>query len=87
MQKKSSELENTSAQLGHRIKSNTKHFMPVLRGGWAIKFSMYGYDNILLTIMSTYTDQIIIRYFTDEDDAVDFINRITVENPEKFLNA
>ena len=86
MQKKSSELENTGAQLAHRIRSNTKHFMPVLREGWAIKFSIYGHDNILLTIMSTYTDQTIIRYFTDENDAVDFINRITVENPEKFLN-
>jgi len=60
--------------------------MPVLKGGWAVKFSIYGYDNILLIIVSSYTDQAIIRYFHKENDAVDFINRITVENPEKYLN-
>jgi hypothetical protein len=60
--------------------------MPILKGGWVIKFSIYGFDNILLTVISSYTDQVIIRYFVDEKDAVDFINRIMVENPEKYLN-
>jgi hypothetical protein len=84
MQKKSSELANSNQM--EKIKSNTKHFMPILKGGWVIKFSIYGFDNILLTVISSYTDQVIIRYFVDEKDAVDFINRVTVENPEKFLD-
>lgn len=59
--------------------------MPVLREGWAIKFSIYGFNYILISVLSTYTEQLIIRYFINENDAVDFINRLTVENPEKYL--
>lgn len=86
MQKKSSVPVPSSAQLVERIKSNTKHFQPILREGWVIKFSIYECDNVLLTIISSYTEQTIIRYFKNENDAVDFINRVTVENPEKYLN-
>jgi hypothetical protein len=86
MQKKSSVPAISSAHLAERIKTNTKHFLPILRGGWVIKFSIYEFDNILLTVVSSYTEQTIIRYFKNENDAVDFINRVTVENPEKYLN-
>lgn len=86
MQKKSSELAILNTHQMEKIKSNTKHFMPILKGGWVIKFSIYGFDNILLTVISSYTDQVIIRYFVNEGDAVDFINRIMVENPEKYLD-
>ena len=85
MQKKSSELVQSSANLSEKIRSNTKHFTPVLKNGWAIKFSIYGFDNILISVLSSYTDQLIIRYYTCEKDAVDFINRVTAENPEKYL--
>jgi hypothetical protein len=86
MQKKSTETIKTSAHLVERIRSNTKHFTPILKDGWVIKFSIYGFDNILLTVLSSYTDQTIIRYFVSEDDAVDFINRVIAEDPEKYLN-
>ena len=86
MEKKSSELVNYHKSLSEKIRSSTKFFMPVLQGGWAIKFSIFNYNNILLTVTSTYTDQTIIRYYTNENDAVDFINRIIAENPEKYLN-
>lgn len=59
--------------------------MPILKGGWVIKFSINGFDNVLLTVISSYTDQVIIRYYVNEKDAVDFINRVMVENPEKYL--
>jgi hypothetical protein len=86
MQKKSSELVQSSTRTAERIRSNTKHFLPILRGGWVIKFSIYEFDNILITVISSYTEQVIIRYFTKERDAVDFINRLVVENPEKYLS-
>lgn len=60
--------------------------MPVLKNGWAIKFSIYGFDNILISVLSSQTDQLIIRYYTNESDAVDFINRVTAESPEKYLD-
>ena len=69
-----------------KIKGNTKFFSPVLKHGWVIKFSIYGFDNILLTVISSYTEQTIIRYYRNENDAVDFINRIVAEDPEKYLN-
>jgi hypothetical protein len=69
-----------------RIRSNTKHFMPIIKSGWIIKFSIYEYSNILVSVVSSYTDQTFIRYFIDENDAVDFINRVSVENPERYLD-
>ena len=54
----------------------TKSWHPVERNGWLIKFSIYKNENILLTIVSRYTAQTIIRYFTNEDEACKFINYI-----------
>jgi hypothetical protein len=86
MQKKSSEPVQSNTHKVERIRSNTKHFLPILRGGWVIKFSIYEFDNILITVISSYTEQVIIRYFNKEQDAVDFINRLVVENPEKYFS-
>jgi hypothetical protein len=60
--------------LGYAVK--TKSWHPVERNGWLIKFSIYKNENILLTIVSRYTAQTIIRYFTNEDEACKFINYI-----------
>ena len=49
---------------------------PVARDGWAIKFSIYAESNVLLIFISMYTGQTIIRYFVDEDDAVEYINYV-----------
>jgi hypothetical protein len=64
----------------NEMRNKTKHFMPVQKNGWAIKFSIFDGHHILLMMVSIHTSQAIIRYFLDEDDAVDFINRITSEN-------
>jgi len=44
------------------------------RNGWFIKLSIHREVNILLVFTSTFTGQTIVRYFTDEDGAVNFIN-------------
>jgi len=76
MQEKS--LKTARDLLMQEIKSNTSYFDPVVRNGWIIKFSIYkNQDNILLIFTSKYTGQTIVRYFAEEDDAVDFINMIT----------
>lgn len=52
-----------------------KSFNPVLKNNWVIKFSTYD-DHVLLVILSMMTGQTIIRYFDNEDGAVEFINYI-----------
>lgn len=59
----------------------------VIRNGWAIKFSVYRGENILIMFTSTYTCQTVIRYFTNEDEAVEFINFITAQNPQEEIEA
>ena len=53
---------------------------PVNRNGWWIKFSTHS-DNILLIFVSQYTAQTIVRYFSGEKLAVDFINFIINVDP------
>ncbi len=62
------------------IVNNTKSWEPVVRNNWAIKFSVYK-ENILLMFVSVFTGQTVIRYFTDEDEACHFINYILHQNP------
>jgi hypothetical protein len=67
------------------IKNNSKSFSPVIKNGWAIKFSTYRDNNILLIFSSIHTGQTIVRYFTDEDDAVMYINYIIGKSPVEML--
>ena len=69
------------------IRNNLKSFHLIVRNGWAIKFSVYGGENILLIFTSTFTGQTVIRYFDNEDEAVDYINYITAQNPQEELEA
>jgi len=69
------------------IKNNYKSFQLIIRNGWAIKFSVYRGENILLVFTSTFTYQTVVRYFTNEDDAVEFINYITAQNPQEEIEA
>jgi hypothetical protein len=65
------------------IALKTKSWMPVARDGWIIKFSIYRDTFVLLTVVSQYTGQCIIRQFKNEDDAVMFINMVTMLNAEQ----
>lgn len=67
------------------IKNNSKSFAPVIKNGWAIKFSTYRDSNILLVFSSIHTGQTIVRYFSDEDDAVMYINYIISKSPVETL--
>lgn len=83
MQKK--ETQSTTDINFSEIKSKSKFWQPVYRDGWWIKFSTYRDTFILLTFVSEYTSQTIIRYFSNEDDAVNFINFITEKDPKNYL--
>ena len=54
----------------------TKSWQPVARNGWIIKFSVYKDSFVLLSIISQYTGQVIMRHFKNEDDACMFINLV-----------
>jgi hypothetical protein len=81
MQEKS--YKNSKVSLLGQIKSNILFFRPVVRNGWIIKFSIYDEKYILLTVVSKFTAQTFIRYFTDEMGAVNFINMIIDKNPHE----
>jgi len=87
MEKKSFKLSSPRAMLYMDIKNNYKSFQLIIRNGWAIKFSVYRGENILLIFTSTFTCQTVVRYFTDEDEAVEFINYITAQNPMEEIEA
>jgi hypothetical protein len=61
----------------------TRSWNPVLRDGWVIKFSIYKDEYVLLTIVSKYTGQCIIRQFQKEDEAVLFINMVIMLDAEQ----
>jgi hypothetical protein len=87
MEKKTFKLSSPRAMLYLDIKNNYKSFQLIIRNGWAIKFSVYRGENILLIFTSTFTCQTVVRYFTNEDEAVDFINYITAQNPQEEIEA
>lgn len=64
------------------IAQKTKSWHPVARDGWIVKFSIYKDTEILVTIISQYTGQLIMRHFKDEDDACMFINYVLELNAE-----
>jgi hypothetical protein len=64
------------------IALKTKSWQPVARNGWIIKFSVYKDSFVLLTIISQYTGQVIMRHFKDEDEACMFINLVIALNAE-----
>lgn len=69
------------------IRNNSRSFSPVVRNGWAIKFSVYRENNILLIFTSCFTGQTIVQYFTDEDAAVEFINFVCEQNPQETIDS
>ncbi len=62
-----------------------KSFAPVNRNGWWIKFSTSKDNSILLLFTSMFTGQTIVRFFQEENEAVQFINFIVEKNATKEL--
>jgi hypothetical protein len=85
MQRKSSNQKVKSLRL--EVESKTKFWQPVVRNGWWIKFSVYRDHFILLTFISRYTGQTILRYYTSEEEAVAYINFITTCNAQDIVQS
>jgi len=56
----------------------------VERNGWIIKFSIFNDEHILICFVSDYTGQAIIREFSSEDEAVNYINFVTAHDPNEY---
>lgn len=52
----------------------TKSFSAARRGDWIVKFSIYDDNTILIFVESLINAKTYIRYFSNEDEAVQFIN-------------
>jgi len=85
MQRKSSKQKVKNLKLD--IENKTKFWNGVVRNGWWIKFSVYSDQFILLMIVSRYTGQTILRYYSDESEAVAFINFVTTCNANDILQS
>lgn len=85
MQRKSSNQKVKNLRL--EIEGKTKFWQAVVRNGWWIKFSVYRDHFILLTIISRYTGQTVIRYYTSEEEAVAYINFITTCNAQDIVQS
>ncbi len=85
MQRKSSNQKVKNLRL--EIEGKTKFWQPVVRNWWWIKFSVYRDHFILLTIISRYTGQTVIRYYTSEEEAVAYINFITTCNAQDIVQS
>ena len=83
MQKSSFKPEPSKRFL--EVASKTKSWHPVARDGWIVKFSIYRETNILVTVISQYTGQTILRHFADEDDACLFLNFVLELNAEDIV--
>lgn len=55
------------------ISKQHRSWKALIRNNWIIKFSIYR-SNILFLFVHKVTGQSIVRFFTDEDEACDFIN-------------
>jgi hypothetical protein len=77
---KSNHIQSHSFRF-YDVGAKSKFFQTVERHGWAIKFSVYKDTFILLTVVSCYTGQTLVRYFNQEHEAVKFINFITELDP------
>jgi len=68
----------------HAVK--TVSWQPIIRNGWIVKFSVFDHgSSILLMFVSNQTGHTIIRNFSDEDDAVNFINYVVQLDPAEYI--
>lgn len=68
------------------LKSNIKSWETVNRNGWYIKFSVLEDQYVLLTFVSSYTGQTVVRYCDGEIEACEQINFITSLDPSRVLS-
>lgn len=64
-------------------KTDLVSFIPIIKNGWLIKFSLYAETNVLVVFMSLYTHQIVVRYFDSEERAASYITFVVDHDAHK----
>lgn len=54
-------------------------FVPVRRGAWTFKISVYKTKTVLVVAQDNNLGTTFVRYFLNQEDAADFIERLTCE--------
>ena len=62
-----------------KISENMISFVTVRRGDWILKVSVYKNKQIMVLAHHCYDVNLIIRYFTDQNKAADFIEQLVIE--------
>lgn len=63
-----------------RLSPNLISFVAVRRGSWILKVSVYKNKQIMVLASHCFDlDNIIIRYFFDQNHAADFIEQLVIE--------
>jgi hypothetical protein len=64
-----------------KISPNLISFVTVRRGEWILKVSVYKNKQIMVIAHHCYDfGQMVIRYFTDQNAAADFIELLVIED-------
>jgi hypothetical protein len=58
-------------------------FIPIIKNGWLIKFSLFDKTQVLIIFMSLYTHQVVIRFFDNEEHAANYINFVSSHDAHK----
>ena len=86
MQNNSPEPVKLPARIVQEIRDSFKSFKPIIRNGWIVKLSLHKENHILLVFMSTKTCQIVLRYFTDEMSAINYIEWLVEKDPAEIYD-
>jgi len=63
-----------------KISPNMISFVTVRRGEWILKVSVYKNAQIMVIAQHCYElEKLLIRYFTDQHHAADFIEQLVIE--------
>ena len=64
-----------------KLSPNLISFVTVRRGEWILKVSVYKNKQIMVIAHHCYElEHLIIRYFTDQNSAADFIELLVIED-------
>lgn len=63
-----------------KISHNLISFVTVRRGEWILKVSVFKNKQIMVIAQKCYAmEELIIRYFLDQNNAADFIEQLVIE--------
>lgn len=63
-----------------KVSPNLISFITVRRGNWILKISVFKKSDVLVIAQHYYNENVMIRHFTNHDDAVLFLDYLANED-------